>query len=304
VSGILNVTKPRGPTSFDIVRTIRRGTGEKRVGHAGTLDPAASGVLLVLLGQASRITEYLMDLPKVYRATVQLGVTTTTYDAEGEATSRSEVRVSERELDEVLSEFVGEIQQRPPAYSALKIGGEAAYRLARRGDQPEMKPRPARIYRINLLTFDPPHAEIEVECGRGTYIRSLANDIGQRLGCGAHLAALERSRVGPFTVERALPMDDIVPGFADGTWREFVEPMDCGLINLPALTVPIDDENDLRHGQAVDLDTDTTARLPECPDRLEARGYAEDGSLIGILLFDAASGMWRPRKIFAREVAR
>ena len=304
MSGILNINKPRGPTSFDIVRAVRRGTGEKRVGHAGTLDPAASGVLLILLGQASRITEYLMDLPKVYRAVVRLGVATTTYDAEGEVTARNKVSVSERRLRDVLIEFVGEIQQTPPTYSALKIEGQPAYRLARRGEALEMKPRPVRVYGVDLLTFDAPDAEIEVECGRGTYIRSLAHDIGQALGCGAHLAALERTRIGPFTVEHALPMDDIAADFADGTWREYVQPMDGGLINLPALTVPIEDEKDLRHGQAVDLDTDTAGRLSECPDRLEARGYAEDGSLIGILRYDAAIAMWRPRKIFAREAAR
>lgn len=305
-SGILVVDKPFGATSFDVVRRVRRASGEKRVGHAGTLDPAATGVLLVLLGQATRITEYLMDMPKTYRATVRLGITTTTYDAEGEMVREADASaVTEEALRDVFASFVGEIEQAPPAHSAVKVEGERAYHRARRGETVEMKPRPATIYRIDLLRYEPPIAEIEVECARGTYIRSLAHDAGEKLGCGAHLASLVRTRVGPFSLDGAADEEALAAAFEAGNWRELLQPMDCGLMALPAITVEIEDEKDLRHGQAVDISAAAeaapktgTAGVAQPADGTEARAYAEDGSLVGIIRFDAESGMWRPRKVF------
>ena len=294
-SGILVVDKPLGATSFDVVRRVRRATGEKRVGHTGTLDPAATGVLIVLLGQATRITEYLMDMPKTYRGTVRLGVSTTTYDAEGDVVREADATgVTEKMLREALADFVGEIEQVPPAHSALKIDGERAYHRARRGETVAMKARPVSIYRSDLLRFEPPIAEIEVECGRGTYIRSLAHDVGERLKIGAHLASLVRTRIGPFRVEASADEATLTTAFEDGSWRELLQPTDCGLMALPAITLEIEDEKDIRHGQAVAL-----TGVEPLPDGTEARAYAEDGSLVGIISFDAATGMWRPRKVFA-----
>lgn len=293
-SGILVVDKPLGATSFDIVRRIRRATGEKRVGHAGTLDPAATGVLLVLLGQATRVTEYLMDMAKTYRGTVHLGVSTATYDSEGDVVREADASgVAEDTLHDVLKAFVGEIEQVPPAHSAVKIDGERAYHRARRGEDVEMKARPVTIYRIELLRYEPPIAELEVECARGTYIRSLAHDLGERLGCGAHLASLVRTRIGPFSVDAAADEATLSAAFEADTWRELLQPIDCGLIALPAITLEIEDEKDLRHGQGVVI-----AGVEPPPHGTEARGYAEDGSLVGIIRFDAGTGMWRPRKVF------
>ncbi|TMB95036.1 MAG: tRNA pseudouridine(55) synthase TruB [Chloroflexi bacterium] len=298
--GILNVNKPSGLTSFDVVRVVKRGSGINKAGHAGTLDPAATGVLLVCLGQAVRISEYLMRLPKTYLAEITLGISTTTYDAEGEVTLQGDFsRVSEGDLLRVLEGFVGQIEQTPPAFSAIKTGGERAYRLARRGEAVALKPRRADIYAIRLLKFESPSVEVEVECGKGTYIRSLAHDIGERLGCGGHLGSLGRTRVGPFDVADGVTLEQLEPRLAAGDWRQHLLPMDYGLMHLPAVTLHIEDEKDLRHGQALHIDEDRTASLGEVLPGMECRAYAEDGSLAGIIRYNEEGGLWRARKVFA-----
>jgi tRNA pseudouridine55 synthase len=161
----------------------------------------------------------------------------------------------------------------------------------------ELKARPARVYRIDVLRYSTPDVEIEVECGKGTYIRSLAHDLGQALGCGAHLAALCRTQAGPFSVEDSVTREELERMFDDGTWTEHLQPMDCGLLALPAITLHIEDEKDVRHGQAVQIDDERLVGIAVRPG-LECRAYAEDGSLVGIIVFDGENGMWRPRKVF------
>jgi tRNA pseudouridine55 synthase len=293
VSGILNIDKEAGLTSFQVVALVRRGAGARRVGHAGTLDPAATGVLLVCLGQAVRITEYLMALPKTYRARVALGMSTDTYDAEGAVTGTADAAgVSREGVEEALRAFVGDIVQTPPSYSAVKVAGQPAYRRARRGEIVTLSHRPARVHRIALLSFEPPMAEIEVECGKGTYIRSIAHDLGQALGCGAHLASLVRSRVGPFRIEDAVATAELREALDRGTWQELLLPPDYGLTGLPQVTLEMAEEQDVRHGLPVRIAPSRLAPAPEC------RAYAEDGGLVGILAYDARTGMWRPRKVF------
>lgn len=298
-SGILNVNKGKGLTSHRVVALVRKEVRGAKVGHAGTLDPLATGVLVVLVGQAVRVSEYVMELPKVYRATVTLGVTTATYDSEGEMTATSPVTANERDVRDALAGFVGEIEQTPPQFSAAKVGGERAYRIARSGSPVELAPRPVKVYRAELLRFDPPNAEIEIECGKGTYIRSIAHDLGTALGCGGHISELVRTRVGPFDIESAIDIEPLERALADGTWADMLRPTDVGLTALPALTIEIEDEKDLRHGQAVALGEVSLAPPMALADGLLARGYAEDGSLIGIVGYDARTGMWRPKKVFA-----
>ena len=299
-SGIINFNKPRGRTSFSVIGPVRRGTGERRVGHAGTLDPMAEGVLVICIGAATRVTEYLMDLPKTYRGTITLGVETDTYDAEGQVTATREVNVSEEQVREALGAFTGEIEQRPPAHSALKIEGRPAYERARKGEEIEMKARRVHVYRVDVVRFELPEVEIEVECSRGTYIRSLAHDLGEALGCGGHLSALTRTRIGPFRVEEAVTPEALEAAFEDGTWPDLVQPIDCGLMHLPAITARMSLEQDLRHGQAARIDDPAEALhgAGALTDGLHVRGYAEDGSLIGILRYEAATGMWHPHKVF------
>ena len=186
MDGILNINKPLGKTSFSIVSMVKRLSGESRVGHAGTLDPAASGVLPVCLGQGTRVIEFLLDAPKAYRAEIEFGVVTDTDDATGKIISRGDPSgINRRKLLSALDSFRGLISQTPPMYSAVKHHGKPLYKLARQGIEVERKSRLRWIYRLELTSWQPPLATIEVECSKGTYIRSLAHDLGQLLGCGA-----------------------------------------------------------------------------------------------------------------------
>jgi tRNA pseudouridine55 synthase len=239
-----------------------------------------------------------MELPKTYRATVRLGITTDTYDAGGAVTQEADFGgVTRGDVERELSAFVGDIEQTPPAFSAVKIQGQPAHRLARKGAMVVLRPRAARIDGIELLRFEPPDAEIDVECGKGTYIRSLAHDLGLALGCGAHLAALERTRVGSFAVDSAVSAQELEGAFESGEWRELLLPMDCGLTHLPAITLHIEDEKDIRHGQAVSIDEDRLAAVSVEDGRLY-RAYAEDGGLVALVTYDGNAGMWRSRKVF------
>ena len=197
MDGILNINKPAGKTSFAVVAMVKRLTGEKHVGHAGTLDPMATGVLPVCLGQATRLVEYLMDTTKTYRAEIELGVSTDSYDREGAVTQKCDASaVTLAQIETALNSFRGVITQIPPMYSAVKHQGKPLYELARAGIDVERKARTAKIYSLEIRDWQNPFLTIEVNCGKGTYIRSLANDLGQALGCGATLSALERSRCG------------------------------------------------------------------------------------------------------------
>ena len=233
--GILNLDKPAGWTSHDVVAWVRRVLREKRVGHAGTLDPMATGVLLVCVGQATRVVEYLTAGQKIYRAEAQLGVTTDTYDADGQVTATAGVPpLTADDLRDALASFVGEIQQRPPAYSAIKQDGEAAYRKARRGETVELPARPVTIHGIELLDWDPTASKftIEVTCGPGTYIRSLTHDLGQALGCGAVLTRLTRTRSGQFTLDDAVALDDLAEAARADELARHLHPLAAALDKL------------------------------------------------------------------------
>lgn len=210
ISGIFAVYKPKGPTSYDILREIKKITGIKKVGHAGTLDPLASGVLVIgIEREATKKLGEVVKKEKEYLAKIKLGITSTTDDEEGE---KAEQRISRQplkeEVEEVLKKFEGKIMQVPPIFSAIKVGGKEAYKLARRGEAPELKAREVEIKKINLISYQWPFLELDVVTGPGVYIRSLARDIGQELGCGGYLADLERVRVGQFIKEDSIKMED------------------------------------------------------------------------------------------------
>jgi tRNA pseudouridine55 synthase len=210
IDGLLVIDKPAGITSHDVVQWVRRWVKQRRVGHLGTLDPLATGVLPLALGEATKLSQLLTHGRKVYRGEIMLGVETTTYDREGDEVSRVDGPWPVRDtLEKALEPFRGPIQQVPPPYSALKRGGEAAYRRARRGEEVKLEPRPVTLYRLELTGYQPPRVGLEVECSAGTYLRSLAHDVGRSLGTGGHLAELSRTRSGPFLLEAAVALDDL-----------------------------------------------------------------------------------------------
>ncbi|MDP2731302.1 MAG: tRNA pseudouridine(55) synthase TruB [Dehalococcoidales bacterium] len=235
MDGILNIDKPAGPTSFRIVSLVKRLSGERRVGHAGTLDPMATGVLPVCLGKGTRIIKFLIDNPKTYRAEIELGISTDTYDAEGRITRQDDPSgINRDQLESELNSFLGLIYQVPPMYSALKFQGKPLYKLARAGITVERKSRPVKIHQIELIDWQPPIATIEVVCGRGTYIRSLAHDLGQNLGCGAYLKSLVRLRYGLFDIREAVSFLQLEDAFRCGDWQRFIYSVDSVLLHEEA----------------------------------------------------------------------
>jgi tRNA pseudouridine55 synthase len=246
--GLLVLDKPSGPTSRDLVNQVQkwfpRGT---KVGHAGTLDPLATGVLVVCVGQATRLIEYVQRMGKTYRARLRLGCRSDTDDADGTITPvPGAVAPPVDWVDGALRRFVGVIEQVPPAYSAAKVTGERAYDRARRGEDVSLSARPVRIDRVERLAYEYPSLDLEIDCGKGTYIRSIARDLGEALGCGACIEALRRTRIGPFRAEEAVPLD--LP--AEEARRRLLPPA-VAVSELPQLRLPGRDIERLRNGQVV-----------------------------------------------------
>jgi tRNA pseudouridine55 synthase len=211
VDGILVIDKPAGMTSHDVVDRVRKRLGTRKVGHAGTLDPDATGLLVIGVGRATRLLSYAQQTPKRYRAVARFGVTTTTQDSSGEVTSERPARITEADLNGVLESFTGALKQVPPMVSAVKVGGERLYKKARRGEEVERAPRVVTVYAVAVVDFDPtgPTATLDIACSAGTYVRTLVHDIGESLGCGAHLAALRRTENAGFTIDDAVMLDDV-----------------------------------------------------------------------------------------------
>jgi tRNA pseudouridine55 synthase len=209
LEGVLLIDKPTGLTSHDVVDRVRRKLKMKRIGHAGTLDPMATGLLIILVGKATKLSQYLMSLDKAYRGTITLGETTNTYDAEGEVMMTKPVpKISQTEVQEVLNSFVGDQYQTPPMFSAVKINGQPLYKMARKGKEVEREPRFIRISRFDITRFELPEVDFSLDCSKGTYVRSLANDIGEKIGCGGYLSALRRSASDRFSIEEAVTLED------------------------------------------------------------------------------------------------
>lgn len=290
VSGILNIDKPKGLTSHEVVRRVRRALRQQRVGHAGTLDPLATGVLVVCLGRAVRLTEYIADSLKTYKATIRFGLTTDTWDLEGQVIqSRPYDGLTLDTIREALPAFTGQITQLPPMYSALKRDGQPLYRLARQGIIVERSPRLVEIREIEVIEWLPPDLVVRIVCSKGTYIRSLAHDLGEALGIGATLAELTRLAVGDFRLEEAIPLEALLAMSADDTWRQHLLPMRAALGHMPGVRVDGERARRIRFGQPVSLEYDGDHEL--------CYAYDETEQFLAILRRDHRSGLWQPQKV-------
>lgn len=270
--GFLNIYKPVGMTSHDVVAVLRRITKIKQIGHTGTLDPFAQGVLPVCIGKATRLIEYLPD-DKEYIATVQFGSATTTYDVEGEVTFTSDKKISAIDID--LKPFEGEIEQFPPIYSAIKVNGKKLYEYAREGKDVEIKPRNVTIEKIELKNFNEQtqQAEILIKCSKGTYIRSIAHDLGQNLGVGAHLIKLVRTQAGKFRVENSVQLDGI------NVKENLINPL--RMFDLPILGVNDEELERIRHG--VSIETPQNSIVLTSNDRFVVLEYNDYVVAIGMI---------------------
>jgi tRNA pseudouridine55 synthase len=291
LDGIFNVNKPLGKTSHHVVHTVRKMSGLARVGHAGTLDPLATGVLLICVGQAVRVTEYLIDHDKKYRARVRLGIETDTYDAEGAIVAQRAVTATREQVERALASFVGKCAQMPPAYSAIKKDGVHSYDLARRGIEFERTPRPVEIFSITVREIALPDVEFDVHCSKGTYIRSLAHDLGEALGCGATLTALTRTASGQFALDDALTLDQLRDAFADQSAEHFLNPLDEALLQFQAVIVSEENARRVMVGNSLDCEREYATPL--------LRAYAPSGQCIALLERGKRAGEWKPQKVFA-----
>lgn len=266
IDGLLVVDKPAGPTSHDVVARCRRALGQRRVGHAGTLDPDATGVLLVGLGRATRLLRFVAGLPKRYEGELVLGVATSTLDAAGEVTGTWDMsRIGPEEVQRAAAGLTGEIQQVPPMVSAVKVGGRRLHQLARAGAEVERPPRPVTVYRFDVSPAGEPGVyRFDVECSSGTYVRVLAADLGAALGGGGHVRTLRRTSIGPFGADAAVPLDEVSP--------EAVLPADRAVASLPVIAVAADQVGAVRHGR----------RLPATAHDGPVAVTAPDGRLLAV----------------------
>jgi tRNA pseudouridine55 synthase len=290
LSGFLVVDKPRGWTSHDVVAKLRNASKGARIGHAGTLDPMATGVLVICFGAATRLVEWATADDKRYLAEVTLGVETDTYDADGALVAERPVAVDRAAIERALDGLRGAIEQVPPAYSAIKVAGQRSYDRARRGQDVAVEPRRVTVHRLDLLRFELPRLQLDVLCSKGTYVRSLAHDLGEQLGCGAHLSALRRTDSGGFALAEARPLDDALAMLASGRGVELMLPLERAVASLPIVTLDDSLSTRLRQGQPVNAE-------PALSDGAVARAYGPDDALLAIV--DRRGQTWWPRKVFS-----
>lgn len=291
IGGFLVVDKPLGWTSADVVRKLKSAFGLRqlgvKIGHCGTLDPAATGVLPICIGPATRFAQFVTDSLKTYTATVTFGVATDSYDADGEVVATADAgHVTEEMVAAALATYVGDVEQVPPRYSAIKRDGVRMYTVARAGGAPEMTSRQVHVSSIDVTGWSPPDATLEVACGKGFYVRSLAHDVGEALGCGAHLSGLRRTRVGAFADDAAVRLDDLLEAGDAGAWQRHLVPIDAPLQHIPSHELDSESAVAFMHGRPVVVSGATEPGW--------MRIYDEDGCFLGMALADPRSGIGKP----------
>lgn len=294
-AGFLVVDKPYGWTSSDVVRklksALRLGEAGLKIGHCGTLDPMATGVLPISIGVATRFSRYVLDGDKSYLATVTLGIATDTYDAEGEVTGTADSSgLTRDDVDRALASYIGEIDQVPPAYSAVKMDGRRAYSIARSGGKAELSSRRVRVDSLEVLEWDSPRLTVRLTCGKGFYVRSFAHDLGIELGCGAHLSSLTRTRSGVFDIGDAVLLDNLVNHGAGG-WIGDLHAIDTVLRHLPSVRLSANARLAFMHGNSVGLDGDNAKE--------DVRVYSEEGALLGLGDCSRVAGKVSPTLVIA-----
>ena len=298
IHGIINVYKEKGYTSHDVVAKLRGIAGQKKIGHTGTLDPDAEGVLPVCLGKATKVCELLTDKDKTYRAVLFLGQTTDTQDASGTVLETSDIsNLNESQVTEAVQSFAGEYAQIPPMYSALKVGGKKLYELAREGKTVERKARNVKIHSIKILRVDLPRVEMEVSCSKGTYIRTLCHDIGEKLGVGGCMESLLRVRVGHFVLADSLRLSEIQKAKEDGNLEKILQPIDSVFEQYRAVRIRSDQEKRLQNGNSFRK----TDRLQNYDDQEMVRVYDLNGHFAAVYRYVEKDHEFRIVKMFLQQ---
>lgn len=295
--GIINVYKEAGYTSHDVVARLRGICGQKKIGHTGTLDPDAVGVLPVCLGNGTRLCDMLTDRRKEYIATLRLGMMTDTQDISGKVLEERKVLVSPPEVRKVILSFLGDSMQIPPMYSALKVNGKKLYELAREGKEVERAARPITVYGIEVLEEEHPEYVFKVECSKGTYIRTLCHDIGEQLGCGAVMTKLIRSRVGEFEIEKAHTLDELQRLADQGILSEAIVPVEKMFEDYPALVVKESSHKVIQNGNQLKKE-DFLENTEEIADGKEIRVYSHQNIFFGIYRYEKRRKLFSPVKMF------
>ena len=303
IDGIINVYKEKGFTSHDVVAKLRGILHQKKIGHTGTLDPDAEGVLPVCLGSGTKVCDLLTEKSKTYEAVLLLGKTTDTQDISGQVLSEAEVSVSEEETREAVLSFLGVYDQIPPMYSALKVNGKKLYELARAGVEVERKPRKVEILSIEILNISLPRVSFRVHCSKGTYVRTLCQDIGEKLGCGGCMESLVRTRVAQFDIEESLKLTEIEQLTAENQLRSKVLPVDSCFSEYPAYQARPEADRFLYNGnsvyarQAVPMGGSKESKSETGKAEL-IRMYDSKGTFIGLFSYDGVNRSWKPKKLF------
>ena len=297
INGIVNIYKEKGYTSHDVVAVLRKVVGQKKIGHTGTLDPDATGVLPVCLGRATKVCELLTDHDKTYEALLLLGKTTDTQDISGEVLEeKNPAHLTEEEVRSCIESFIGEYDQVPPMYSALKVNGKKLYELAREGKTVERKSRRVQIHGIRILEMNLPHVRMEVDCSKGTYIRTLCHDIGEKLQVGGCMEELERTKVGRFLKEDAVTLDEVRQKMEQGEGAELFTPLDQIFAELPAVTVT--DAKAWMSYNGNDLPERFLLEKEEWTDGQEVRVYDSRKNFIGLYQYRASKKLFHIKKMF------
>ena len=296
--GYLNINKDRGWTSTDVVRKLKGVTRSKKIGHGGTLDPIATGVLPICIGPATRFAETVLLGTKSYRVNMVLGSSTDTYDSTGEITEAVQsFEVTRPQIIDVLEGFKGDFLQTPPMYSALHHKGKRLYEFARAGIEVERPPRSVKVLSLKLVEFEGAELVLDVECSHGFYARTLAHDIGEKLGTHAHMSGLTRTHAGPFKLEDTVSIEDVIEIADSGDWRDLLMPIDTTLQHYGSVDLDTSLVEMVRHGRSLPISTfgEDGARMPG--ERI--RAYTPTGELLAILIFEPDRLRWRPEKVLA-----